>query len=194
VHGEYAVTWHASDYAHYLYSLRNRDILNADATGTLFVSVAIPTTDGKLVTGRMSAHTSAAGIVQLPGGGVCIDEGQVEITEEDLLATAVQEVSEELGIELDAKRLRVSGAIQRRSPPDIGIVFAAEPREWGEIQAAFTDLRRREREAGVRSEFDELLAIRSITEAATVPSSAGEIIDYLPAVLDAILTHHGRST
>ncbi len=190
--GVCAVRWHHSDFAHYLFSRQNRDLPSVAAVGALFVSVVVPTMDGGLVVGRMSRQTSAPGVIQLPGGGVSIDPDQTEISQRDLTATAIQEASEELGITLDPAGLRISGVIQRQSPPDIGVVFSTEPRSWDAVQAAFAALRARELQAGVLPEFDELLAVSRGTDLTSTPAArGGHIIDYLPAVTGALLTSGG---
>lgn len=189
--GMCTVRWHHSDFAHYSFSRQNRDLPIKTAVGTVFVSVAVPTTDERLVVGRMSGNTSTPGAVQLPGGGVSIGREQTEVAERDLIATAVQEASEEIGIILDPASLRICGIIKRHRPPDIGVVFATEPRAWHEVETAFTALRQREQQAGVVSEFDELLAVGASRDLTNLSAARGEVIDYLPAVVAALLKSSG---
>ncbi|MBV9013161.1 MAG: hypothetical protein JO272_14130 [Pseudonocardiales bacterium] len=189
--GVCTVRWHRSDFAHYLFSRQNPDRPVIGATGTLFVSIIVPTTDGELILGRMSQQTSAPSVIQLPGGGVSVGPDQTQISHSDLTAVAVQETSEELGITLDPAGLRTRGVIKRHSPPDIGVVFSTEPRARDSIQAAFAALRLRDLLAGIVSEFDELFAVSPRTDLRSLSGRGDHVIDYLPVVVGAFLTTGG---
>lgn len=189
--GVCTVRWHHSDFAHYLFSRQSPDRPAIGTIGTLFVSIIVPTTDGELIVGRMSQQTSAPGVIQLPGGGVSVGPDQMQISHSDLTAAAVQEGSEELGITLDPAGLRTCGVIKRNSPPDIGVVFSAEPRARDAIQAAFAALRLRDSLAGAVPEFDELLAVSPRTNLRSLSRRGDHVVDYLPVVVGALLTTGG---
>jgi len=186
--------WYHSDFAHYSFTRQNRELPATASVGTVFVSLAVPTSDGGLAVGRMSDHTSAPGVVQLPGGGLSIGPEQRVISDRDLRATAVEEVSEELGIILNPANLQIHGVIKRHSPPDVGVVFTTEARPWGDVLEAFAALQAREREAGAASEFAELLAVSPSGDLPYARSGRGHMIDYLPAVIDAFFKTRGGVT
>jgi 8-oxo-dGTP pyrophosphatase MutT (NUDIX family) len=176
------VSWYHSDFAHYLFS---RHDTNHPGVGTVFVSLAVPTTDGRLVAGKMAAHTATPGVIQLPGGGVPADRSRLDLDQSDLAAVAAQEAAEELGLAIDPADLQVCGVIVRRNPIEVGVVFAATPRSWDHIQAMFTARQHADRCAGVPSELDSLLALTS-TGLDHLNPEAGRIIDYLPATIRAL--------
>lgn len=176
--------WYCSDYAHYLFSRQNPESPEGSLIGTVFVSVVVPTTDGRFVVGRMSQQTSAPGAVQLPGGGVSIRPEQSALSRHDLALAAVREAGEEMGINMDPGSLRIWGVIRRKRPLDVGVVFTSEPQPWEDIEEAFIDLRERELSVGAVPEFDELFPISPSADLARLPGGLGRrAIDYLPAVM-----------
>lgn len=193
VDGACTIRWYHSDYAHYSYSRNSSaSYWNWAPVGSLFVSVVFPTHDGGLVVGRMAPHTSAPGVVQLPGGGVSISADRTEISQHDVMTTAIEEADEEMGLSLDAKELRICGLIERRHPPDIGIVVATPPVSWHEIERAFSARREQECRAGIRSEFETVTVVRRDANLGQgVALGGGTPIDYLPAVVAALLGDGG---
>lgn len=190
--GRCTVRWHHSDFAHYLHTRANPDDSGTVPVATLFVSIALPTTDRRLVAGRMSRRTSTPGVIQLPGGGISIRPDEEHLSQHDLTATAVLEAGEELGISLDPTELRICGVITRQRPPDIGVVFTAQPRPWENIREKFNALRARELQLSVEPEFDRVLAISADADL-TDSAHGGQVIDYLPSVVAALLTTGART-
>ncbi|NTW14438.1 MAG: NUDIX hydrolase [Candidatus Moranbacteria bacterium] len=99
------VTVSRTDFAHNLFC---RDIRNPEGYGIRIIHTAalVETSDGKVVFGRMSAHTANPLRYQLCGGG--IDDHDIRDGVFDLDHNTKKELREELGIDVDDTRLVLS--------------------------------------------------------------------------------------
>ena len=165
-----------SDYAHYLYARSIAHTDGAPTPGTIFVSLVVPIGPSTFIAGRMAAHTATPGIVQLPGGGVS-DLG-------DPRQTAVEEASEELGLDLHAEQLRMLGVIVRDAPLDVGVVYLAPRQNPAALRATFEKMLESDRRALRESEFQELLEFEVGTLDRQHPRE--RLVDYLGAVAEGL--------
>jgi 8-oxo-dGTP pyrophosphatase MutT (NUDIX family) len=96
---------------------------------SLFVAVAQPTDDGRLLVGRMGGSTAAPGRWQLPGGTVDPPPTGAELTARSLRAHAALELSEEIGAQGGPQELSVTARLATVSPlADRTLIPATMPR------------------------------------------------------------------
>lgn len=91
-----------TDYAHFVFS-RKSGGLGKYSVRNIHPAVAV-IIEGKIVLGKMADHTSLAGTIQMPGGGidrrVVGDSGEV-----DIYSTMATELSEELGLDTEDEKV-----------------------------------------------------------------------------------------
>jgi 8-oxo-dGTP pyrophosphatase MutT (NUDIX family) len=86
-----------TDYAHFIYSVRN-GFRNAHDCRVIHTSALIETADGKYVLGEMNGHTAFPGKLQFIGGG--IDQRDLFGDRIDLDHNIRSEIAEELGVDV----------------------------------------------------------------------------------------------
>lgn len=165
-----------SSYANYMYA-RHCNVDPILGQGTVFVSVILPTSKEGFVVGRMAAHTSSGGLVQLPGGGV--------ETIGDLRLSAVEEVKEELGLVIQPADLNLVGIIVRDKPFDIGVVYQASTHDWSALSETFGKLRLGEKALGKTTEFDRLYEVK-LDVGCAWREGLDFTVDYLPDLVRAL--------
>lgn len=179
--GAIRIDWYETDYAHYMQRVAPSPITTP--ARTIFCSVALRATSGNLLVGRMAENTSSPGRLQLPGGNVVIGRTGL-LSAENCANDACREFQEEVGIallptQLDLWRVKVGGRFD-----DVGIIYLCDiGMSEHEIQDAFTLHARADREAGVSSEFEELLFVNTGFFGS---ATAGEWVDYLPIVVNQL--------
>lgn len=138
---------------------------------SLFVAVAQPTDDGRLLVGRMGGSTAAPGRWQLPGGTVDAPAPGAGLTLESLRQHAALELAEEIGSHCGAQELSVWTAVQCPNG-NVGVFFLAPQRPWAELREGFEELRRVEAARDRESEFAQIDMVSGLGEVAALrPSS-----------------------
>jgi 8-oxo-dGTP pyrophosphatase MutT (NUDIX family) len=164
----------ASSYSKYVWT-RNVGARAGPHVGALYASVLAITADGYLLTGRMSAHTSTPGRIQLPGGN--IEPHPAGLTEPVARATAAQELAEETGVALDATALALTHVIRSEDSADVGVLYATTlVSTLSEVEQRFLA-----HTSGGGNEFDQLVAFTRGRGAAR--EAPGPSVDYLAAVI-----------
>lgn len=178
------IAWYETDYAHYLQRVSASPI--ATPARAIFCSVAVRATSGNLLVGWMAGNTSSPGRLQLPGGNVTI--GRAGLLSADSCADdACREFQEEVGIALQPDQLdlwcvKVGGRFD-----DVGIIYVCDPgMSEREIREAFDLHVRAERQAGISSEFEEVMFVDDDFFAG---ETAREWVDYLPVVAHQLAQH-----
>jgi 8-oxo-dGTP pyrophosphatase MutT (NUDIX family) len=185
--GAIRIAWYETDYAHYLQRVAVSPI--ATPARAIFCSVALRAASGDLLVGWMAGNTSSPGRLQLPGGNVTI--GRTGLLSADSCAEdACREFQEEVGIvlqptQLNLWRVKVGGRFD-----DVGLIYVCDPgMSEREIQDVFDLHARAERQAGISSEFEELLFVGADFFAG---ATEREWVDYLPIVANQLAHHwHG---
>ncbi|WP_051114773.1 NUDIX domain-containing protein [Actinokineospora enzanensis] len=176
--GEVVVSWARVTYRHFAL----RWVVGARAWGSVFVSVAQPTTRGGVVVDRMSSSTAAAGRWQFSGGSAEQPAVGVVLEEAHLRAHAARELAEEVGVVVDPSALRL-WVLTRGEHGNIGVFYLAPPLPFAEITARFEATVASERAAGREPEFAEISTVDSPTELAELP---GRRVDYLGPLVDRL--------
>ncbi|WP_431995296.1 NUDIX hydrolase [Streptomyces griseoflavus] len=149
---------------------------------SLFVAVAQPSTDGRLLVGRMAPWTTSPGRWQLPGGSV-EPPPEGELLDQDVLRRhAARELAEETGIDLPDDRLTL-WQVTRGENGSVGVLFRAPPRPAPWLYERFGILTSAERALGREPELDRIVLAGAATDL------TGRQVPYLAPVLD----RHGRS-
>ncbi|MEU0845706.1 NUDIX hydrolase [Streptomyces sp. NPDC005962] len=146
---------------------------------SLFVSVAQPTTDGRLLVGRMAASTVSSGRWQLPGGTIePPTDGDGGLDADALARHAARELAEEIGLDGSHCGLEL-WAVTRGNWGNIGIHFRAPARSAGTLKDAYAALASSEVERGRIPELDRIDFIRSDADIAGL---GGPTADFLPVL------------
>ncbi|MCG6499751.1 NUDIX hydrolase [Kitasatospora sp. A2-31] len=119
--GRLVVSWTRATYRHY--ALRNVPGTTVP-TASLSVSVLQPTSDRRLLVGRMSPATATPGRWQPPGGSVEPRPDGRPLDTADLHREAARELAEETGIRAAPEELRL-WAVTRGPYGSIGVLFLA---------------------------------------------------------------------
>ncbi|MET8945152.1 NUDIX hydrolase [Streptomyces sp. NPDC004542] len=146
---------------------------------SLFVSVAQPADDGRLLVGRTAPWTAAPGRWQLPGGIVEPPGPGEELDLAALRRHAARELAEETGADTvpDALALRLA---TRGRNGSVGVLFLAPPCPAPLLRERYADLAAAERAQGHDPEFDRITLIRSPDELSVLD---GPRVDYLEPVV-----------
>jgi 8-oxo-dGTP pyrophosphatase MutT (NUDIX family) len=152
-----------------------RTIPGAPALSSVFVCVVQPTTDGRLLVGRMSATTASPGLLQFPGGNLEPTRCGVSLTLDALRLHAATELAEETGVEAGPADLDL-WAVVRRANLNLGFFFMAP--------ALPAHVIRRGHAAVVRSESDpEFDDISFVASAAELAHLGARSVDYLEPLI-----------
>ncbi|MFF2073160.1 NUDIX domain-containing protein [Kitasatospora sp. NPDC058162] len=154
-----------------------RRVAGAPQVSSVFVTVAQPTDEGRLVVGRMSAWTAAPGRWQLPGGNVEPPVGTGVLDEAELRNQACRELAEEIGVPSTPRDL-TPWAVTCGENGNIGVHYEAPPLPQQAVRERYEALVRAETVAGRAPELDRI---------ALVDGAAGELegphADYLDVLL-----------
>lgn len=155
----WTITFSESTYARYLW-LRRADSLRA---GALYVAVLAQTSDSFLLLGEMAPETTFPGRIQLPGGNVEPQEPPLDLSAVQL--TAVRELAEETGLQVDARSMRLSHLKYGGTNADLGILFKLTlDVKLDEVGRAFSAHQVALAEAASLSEFTRLVAVEQQTD------------------------------
>ena len=155
--GAIRIAWYETDYAHYLQRVAVSPITTP--ARAIFCSVALRAASGALLVGRMAGNTSSPGRLQLPGGNVTVGRTGL-LSAESCAEEACREFREEIGIDLRPDQLTLWRVKVGGRSDDVGIIFLCEPgRSEHEIRVAFDLHVKAVREAGMSSEFEDLLFV-----------------------------------
>jgi len=175
--GAIHIAWYETDYAHYLQRVAVSPITTP--ARAIFCSVALRAASGSLLVGRMAGNTSSPNRLQLPGGNATVGRTGL-LSAESCAHEACREFQEEIGIELRPDQLTLWRVKVGGRSDDVGIVFLCEPgRSEDEIRVAFDLHVKAVRQAGMSSEFEELLFVDTNFFAGGISE---EWVDYLPVV------------
>ncbi|WP_231873159.1 MULTISPECIES: NUDIX domain-containing protein [Kitasatospora] len=157
-----------------------RRVPGAPVVSSVFVSVAQPVEDGRLVIGRMSGSTAAPGRWQLPGGNVEPPQPGTELDETELRRQGVKELAEEVGITAAPDQLTLL-AITRGENGNIGVHYLAPALSEKDVHEKFAALVASELSRGSTPELDELTLAAFPGE---LESAVGQHVDYLAPLLE----------
>ncbi|MEU9026622.1 NUDIX hydrolase [Streptomyces sp. NPDC048383] len=173
--------WAAVTYRHRVL----RRVPGAEALPSLFVNVVQPTHEGRVLMGRMSSWTATPGRWQFPGGAVEPPGADEVLDEPSLCGQAARELVEEIGVDVEPKRLRLWAAT-RGARGSVGLTHLAPSRPEAELRERFTAVVAAEGAAGRDAELDAIDFVRSPDELADL---AGPHVDYL----DPLLRRYARA-
>ncbi|MGW5213929.1 NUDIX hydrolase [Streptomyces sp. NPDC004051] len=145
----------------------------------LFVAVAQPADDGRLLVGRMASWTTAPGRWQLPGGSVEPPPDGEPLDLAALRRHAARELAEETGVDTPADDL-TPWQVTRGANGSVGVLFQAPPRPSAWLYYRYAALTETERALGHTPELDRLALVRS---QADLTGLGGPRVAYLEPVL-----------
>ncbi|MEU0770646.1 NUDIX domain-containing protein [Streptomyces albogriseolus] len=169
------LTWYRTTYRRYL--LRQHPEHAAPAP-SLFVSVAQPTTDGRLLVGRMAATTAAPGRWQLPGGTIEPPPQGEPLDMDALRRHAARELTEEIGHTLPPEDLTL-WSVTRGNHGNVGLHFRAPACPVDALAASYSQLVSAETARNRTPELDRIAFIRSPED---LPDLGGPTADFLPVL------------
>ncbi|AKH86900.1 NUDIX hydrolase [Streptomyces sp. CNQ-509] len=169
------LSWVRVTYRHYAL----RCIPGATALPSLFVNVAQPSDDGRVLAARMSPATAAPGRWQLPGGSLePPGEGEV-LNESALVGQAARELAEEVGIHMRAEELKL-WIVTRGENGSVGLTYLAPTLPEATLRAGLASAAEAERAQGREPELDDIALVASPEEVAGL---AGPHADYLEPII-----------
>ncbi|MCX4586541.1 NUDIX domain-containing protein [Streptomyces sp. NBC_01481] len=171
-----ALTWVRATYR--LYALRRVPGASVRLP-SLFVAVAQPADDGRLLVGRMAPWTTSPGRWQLPGGSVEPPPDGEPLDVAALRSHAARELTEETGIGISADDL-TRWQVTRGANGSVGVLFQAPPRPVSWLHERYAALTSSERALGRDPELDRIALVRSPADLAGL---TGPHVDYLEPVL-----------
>ncbi|MGW1174815.1 NUDIX hydrolase [Kitasatospora sp. NPDC002543] len=174
--GAVDLSWAATTYRRFAL----RRVPGAPVVSSVFVTVAQPVEDGRIVVGRMSASTAAPGRWQLPGGNVEPPQGGACLDEAELRRQGAKELSEETGIEVAADAL-VLLAITRGENGNVGLHYLAPELPEPLVLARFAGVVEAETAQGRAAELEEIVLLASPKDLAGLD---GQHVDYLEPLLE----------
>ncbi|MGA5519800.1 NUDIX hydrolase [Streptomyces pseudogriseolus] len=156
-HGGLVLTWVRATYRHFV----PRGLPGATVRlPSLFVSVAQPSEDGRLLVGRMASWTTFPGRWQLPGGTVEPPPDGEPLDMTALGRHAARELAEETGVDTPADALTPWQVVQQPNG-SVGILFQAPPHPADRLFARHASLTETEHALGRTPELDRLVLVRS---------------------------------
>ncbi|KUN06328.1 NUDIX hydrolase [Streptomyces yokosukanensis] len=167
--------WARTTYRHHAL----RRVPDAPVYASLFVSVAQPAGEGRLLVGRMAPWTVAPGRWQLPGGTVEPPAADAELDLTALCAHAARELAEETGSDTPPGAL-TPWLTTRGGRGSVGVLFTAPPRPARELYDRYARLVRTETARGDAPELDRIELIASPTD---LERLEGPHVDYLRPVV-----------
>ncbi|WP_309505391.1 NUDIX hydrolase [Streptomyces phytophilus] len=168
------LSWVQVTYRHYAL----RRVSGATALPSLFVNVAQPTDNGRLLAVRMAPSTAAPGRWQLPGGSVEPPEEGAVLDESGLAAQAARELAEEVGIRV-AEELRL-WVVTRGENGSVGLTYLAPACSEAALRAGLAAAAAAERVQGREPELDGIALVSSPKELAILD---GPHADYLEPIV-----------
>ena len=169
------LTWYRAAYRLYLLRL---DPVHAVSAPSVFVTVAQPTDDGRLLVGRMASSTAAPGRWQLPGGTIEPPEPGAALDVEALRGHAARELAEEVGRDVPSGELEL-WAVTRGDKGNVGVHFRAPTCPADALAEHYSALVAAESAQGRVPELDRITFIRSDADVAGL---GGRSADFLPVL------------
>lgn len=168
------VSWARTTYRHFAL----RDVPGATSwRPALWAAAAQPTSDGRLLVGRMSSSTSAPGRWQVPGGSVEPPEPGESLDLAALRRHAARELFEEIGVVTAADELALWLVTHGRS---VGVLFRAAGLPAEQLHERFAAHTATETALGRDPELDRIAFVGSSVELAEL---AGPHADHLMPVV-----------
>ncbi|MGA5704744.1 NUDIX hydrolase [Peterkaempfera bronchialis] len=174
--GAVDLSWAATTYRRFAL----RRVPGAPVVSSVFVTVAQPVEDGRIVVGRMSVSTAAPGRWQLPGGNVEPPRSGETLDEAELRRQAAKELAEEAWIDVAADALALL-SITRGENGNVGLHYLAPPLPERLVMARFADVAEAEAAQGRAAELDEIVLLASPKDLAELD---GQHVDYLEPLLE----------
>ncbi|MEU4999368.1 NUDIX domain-containing protein [Streptomyces sp. NPDC021622] len=156
-----------------------RRVPGAPSVSSVFVAVAQPTDDGRLLVGRMSPSTATPGRLQLPGGSLESPPHEQPLDVVALRRHAARELVEETGVHTRPESLAL-WLVTRGEHGNVGFLFRSPSRPAQLLHQRFEALVSSETARGQEPELDQIALIRSETELATLGRPP---VDYLAPVV-----------
>ncbi|MEU3795936.1 NUDIX domain-containing protein [Streptomyces fructofermentans] len=170
------LTWYRATYRLFLLRL---DPIHALPAPSVFVTVAQPTVDGRLLMGRMASSTAAPGRWQLPGGTIePPQESSTPLDIGELRRHAARELAEEVGRTVPPGDLEL-WAVTRGDQGNVGLHFRTPACPVGVLTERYNALVSAERTQGRIPELDRIAFIRSAVDVAEL---GGRSADFLPVL------------
>lgn len=170
------VTWYRATYRLYLLRL---DPVHAVPAPSVFVSVAQPTDDGRLLVGRMASSTAHSGRWQLPGGTIePPQQAGAALDVECLRRHAAQELVEEVGRKVAFEELKL-WTVTRGDKGNVGVHFRAPACPAEAIVEQYEQLAAAEAARGRTPELDRIAFLESDADVAGL---GGRYADFLPVL------------
>ncbi|WP_327325640.1 NUDIX hydrolase [Streptomyces sp. NBC_01210] len=176
-----ALTWVRASYR--LYALRGVPGASVRLP-SLFVAVAQPADDGRLLLGRMSPWTTSPGRWQLPGGSVDPPPDREPLDLAALRRHAARELAEETGIGTPSDDLTL-WQVTRGANGSVGVLFQAPPHPVSWLHERYAALTSCERARCRDPELDRIALVRSPADLAGL---TGPHVDYL----EPVVRRHGQ--
>ncbi|MFH9348177.1 NUDIX hydrolase [Kitasatospora sp. NPDC017646] len=157
-----------------------RRVPGAPLVSSVFVTVAQPVEDGRIVVGRMSPSTAAPGRWQLPGGNVEPPLHDRAFDESELRRQAAKELAEEVGIDAAPAQL-VLLAVTVGEHGNVGVHYLAPPLPEQDLLGWYAALVDTEAAQGRTAELDQLALLARPGDLTGID---GEHVDYLAPLLE----------
>ncbi|MGW2386376.1 NUDIX domain-containing protein [Streptomyces sp. NPDC001658] len=154
---------------------------------SVFVSVAQPTDDGRLLVGRMASSTAHSGRWQLPGGTIEPPNVGAALDLECLRRHAALELAEEAGREVATEDLEL-WTVTRGDKGNVGVHFRAPACPADTLTGQYTQLVAAESTQGRTSELDRIAFIRSDADVAGLGDRRADFLPVLAARHAASIT------
>lgn len=160
-----------------------RQIPGAPALSSMFVCVLQPTSDGRLLVGRMSGSTSSPGAIQFPGGNLEPPPPGRRLTMAALRRHAATELVEETGIDASPEDLALF-SVARASNGNVGFFFLAPTLPVEVVFERHVSIVALERSRGREPEFSD---VALVGDAAALELLEGRPTDYLRPLIDRFM-------
>ncbi|MER6159635.1 NUDIX hydrolase [Streptomyces sp. NPDC001868] len=167
------LTWYRATYRRYALRL---DPVHAVPAPSVFVTVAQPTDDGRLLVGRMAPSTAAPGRWQLPGGTVEPPAAGTVLDLEGVRRHAAREFVEEVGRDVPPGDLDL-WVVTRGGKGNVGLHFRTPPCSADTLTEQYAALVTAEDAQHRVPELDRIAFIRSDADVADL---GGRSADFLP--------------
>ncbi|MGP3691245.1 NUDIX hydrolase [Streptomyces sp. IBSNAI002] len=167
------LTWYRATYRRFALRL---DPEHAVPAPSVFVTVAQPTDDNRLLIGRMAWATAAPGRWQLPGGTIEPPAAGAVLDMEALARHAARELAEEVGRDVRTEELEL-WSVTRGDKGNVGLHFRAPACPADALEVQYALLVAAETAHGRTPELDRIAFIRT---AADVHGLGGPSADFLP--------------
>ncbi len=177
------LTWYRATYRRFVLRL---DPEHAVPAPSVFVTVAQPTDDDRLLVGRMASSTAAPGRWQLPGGTIEPPAAGTVLDTDSLARHAARELAEEVGRDVGPQELEL-WSVTRGDKGNIGLHFRAPACPADALEAQYALLVAAETAHGRTPELDRIAFVRT---AADVDGLGGHSADFLPL----LATRHSGET